>query len=204
MECSQLERFQWDGHSDTFETSTAVLSFVMSQNLQELIIESDPQGCQVLMEKLLYRGNVIRRVNVSHIDLQWKRHYLEESLRHWTHITISEVTLFVVSDILTVGESLTKAVFRVVEGATPTTAIHCPLLQEFEISTSIRTPSLWEGLEANQLQSVQVIFEEGTLNHKLVLDDMAPFLQRHQNLPPPLITPAHVLHSSPLTRLLYV
>jgi hypothetical protein len=90
MECSQLERFQWDGHSDTFETSATVLSFVMSQNLQELVIESDPQGCQVLMEKLLYRGNVIRRINVSHIDIQRKRPYMEESFRHWTHITISE------------------------------------------------------------------------------------------------------------------
>jgi len=203
MKCSQLGRFQWDGDSDAFETSAVILSFEMSQNLEELVISSDPQGCQVLLEKLSYRCDAIRRANISHLHDLNTHPSTKASLRHWTHIMISQgVTLIDISDILAIGESLIKAVFRVIEGPTPTgTAISCPLLQELELSTSIRTPSLWELLEAKLMQSVTVILGGEVLNHKLVLDDMAVFLQQYPNLRSLLIIPPHTLPSSPYTLL---
>jgi hypothetical protein len=193
MECRQLQQFQWDGPSDAFETWTGVLSFMMSQQLEELIVKSDPQGCELLLEKLSYHGNVIRRVNISHLANLTASHYAYESLPHWTHITVSGgVTLSDVSEILNHGERLTKAAFRIVEGAAPlTSSITSPELQDLEICTNMRAHSLWEWLYATRIQSVQMTFGGVVSNRSQVLDDMAPFLKRYPNLSSPLISPMH-------------
>jgi hypothetical protein len=190
-ECHQLQQFKWQGPSDTFETWTSVLSFRMSQQLQELIVKSDPQGCKLLLEKLLYRGNIIRRVNISHLDLDNSSRTLAY-LPHWTHITVSEgVTLSNLSKILTIGKGLTKAAFLIFEGGTPLTSRISSKIQELELCTNIRIPSLWEWLDSIAIQSVKISFGGMVFNHSQVLDDMAPFLQRYPNLPSPLISAIH-------------
>ena len=195
-ECGQLQRFQWEGPSDAFRTWTGVLSFVMSQQLEELTVKSDPQGCRLLLEKLLYDGNVIRRVTVSHLDIL-RGSYTANSLPHWTHITISNgVTLSDISKILNTGRGLTKATFlSIIEGGDSLTGRISSGIQELEICTNIHTPSLWKRLDLSHIQSVKVSFGGVVFNHHQVLYDMAPFLQRYPNLPTPLIYP--VRSSSP-------
>jgi hypothetical protein len=191
MECKQLQRFQWEGPSDAFEVWTSALSFMMSQQFEELIVKSDPQGCKLLLEKLLYPGNVIRRVNISHLDLD-NSPYTHTYLPHWTHITVSGgVTLSDVSEILTAGQGLTKAAFLIFEGGTPLTSWVSSKIQELEIRTYVPTASLWKWLDSNVIQSVKISFGGLVSNHSQVLDDMAPFFQRYPNLPSPLISPIH-------------
>ena len=187
MECSQLQRFEWDGSSDAFETWTSAISFMMSQQLEELIVKSDPQGCKLLLEKLLYRDNAIRRVNISHLDLDDSSH-THAYLPNWTHITVSEgVTLSNFSNILTTGRVLTKAVFLIFEGGGPLTSGISSRIQELELCTSIRTPSLWEWLDSIAIRSVKISFGGVVSNRNQILDDMAPFLQRYPDLPSPRI-----------------
>ena len=192
MKCCELQRFKWEGPSRAFETSTIVWSFVMSSQLEELIVKSDPQGCQILLNKLLYDGNVITRVDLSHFSIKWESLCITESLPYWTHISVSEgVTLLDLSEILIHGGCLTNAVFQVLEGATPSKSeISCPHLKELKLWTNIRTPSLWERLQTIRIESVQVVFGGALTNHQ-VLHDMAPFLQRHPNLSSPLISSVH-------------
>ena len=191
MECKQLQRFQWEGPSDAFEVWTSALSFIMSQQFEELIVKSDPQGCKLLLEKLLYPGNVIRRVNITHLDLDDSPH-THAHLPHWTHITVSGgVKLSVVSEILTAGQSLTKAVFRISEEGTPLISKNTSRIQELVLCTNIRTPSLWKWFDSTAIQSVKIFFGGVVFNNRQVLEDMAPFLQRYPNLPSPLISPIH-------------
>ena len=191
MECSQLQRFEWDGSSDAFETWTSAISFMMSQQLEELIVKSDPQGCKLLLEKLSYKGNVIRRVNISHLDLD-NSPYTRASLPRWTHITVSEgVTLFDLSEILINGRGLIKASCLIIEGGAPLTSKISSVVQELELCTNIRTPSLWKWLDSIRIQSVKISFGKVEFNCSQVLDDMAPFLQRYPNLPSPLISPTY-------------
>jgi hypothetical protein len=172
----------------------------MSQQLEELIVESDPQGCKLLLEKLSYDGNVIRRVNVSHLEISGSPH-THASLPQWTHITVSGgVKLSDLSEILTDCEGLTKATFLIIEGGAPLTSWISSGIQELELCTNIRTPSLWEWLDSIAIQSVKISFGEVLLNHNQVLDDMAPFLQRYPNLPSPLISPIHSSSSYDLLR----
>ena len=191
MECRKLQRFQWEGPSDTFQMWTSVLSFTMSQQLEELIVKSDPQGCKLLLERLSYRGNVIRRVNISYLDLD-KSPYTYASLPRWTHITVSEGVKFSnFSEILINGQSLTKAAFLMEEGGAPLTSWVSSEIQELEIRTFVPTASLWKWLESNAIQSVKISFGGLVSDHSQVLDDMAPFFQRYPNLRSPLISPIH-------------
>jgi hypothetical protein len=196
MECKQLQRFQWEGPKDAFQTWDSVLSFKMSEQLEEVTVKSDPQGCKLLLDKLSYDHNVIRRVTVSHLDVL-RESYTQNSLPHWTHLTISNgVTLSDIAKILIIGQGLTKATFRsVVEGGDPLTSLISSGIQELEICTNIHTPSLWKWLNSIHIQSVKVSFGGVVVIRPQVLNDMAPFLQRYQNLPPPLIYP--VRSSSP-------
>jgi hypothetical protein len=136
LECHQLQRFKlWQGPSDTFETWISVLSFMMSEQLEELIVKSDPRGCEVLLEKLTYDGtsNVIRYVNLSHFDVTRESLNVQESLPYWTHMTFSEgVILSNLSKILTAGQRLTKAAFLIVEGGDPVTSWISSGIQELE------------------------------------------------------------------------
>jgi hypothetical protein len=196
MKCRGLQRFEWEGPSNTFQMWTSVLSFVISQQLEELVVKSDPQGCKLLLEKLSYDGNVIRRVTVSHLDIL-QGSYTANSLLHWAHITISEgVTLSDISKILNIGQGLTKATFRsVIEGGDPLTSLISSGIQELEICTNIHTPSLWKWLNSTHIRSVKISFGGVVVIRPQVLNDMAPFLQRYPNLPPPLIYAVH--RSSP-------
>jgi hypothetical protein len=190
MECKQLQRFKWEGPSDAFQTWTSVLSFVMSQQLEELIVRSDPQGCKLLLEKLLFDENVIRRVNLSHFDATWDLRRMQTYLPYWTHITVSKgVTLSTLSEILIRGQGLTKAAFMIDGGEALTRRIFSPSLQELEISTNMRIPSLWECLDPISIQSVKISIGGVVSGQRQILDDMAPFLQRYPNLPSPLISP---------------
>ena len=188
--CRRLQRFQWEGPSDAFQKWTSVSSFVISQQLEELTVKSGPQGCKLLLEKLSYDGNVIRRVTVSHLDIL-QGSYTANSLPHWTHITISEgVTLSDISKILNTGRGLTKATFlKVIGGGDPLTSLISSGIQELEICTNIHTPSLWKWLNLIHIQSVKISFGGVVFNHSQVLHDIAPFLQRYPNLPSPLIYP---------------
>jgi hypothetical protein len=192
LECHQLRRFKWQGPSDAFETWTSVLSFMVSPKLEELIVKSDPRGCEVLLEKLTYDGNVIRYVNLSHFDVTRESLNVQGSLPYWSHIAVSEgVTLSNLSEILTAGQRLTKAAFRIVEGGDPVISWISSGIQELELCTNIRIPPLWEWLDSIHIQSVKITFGGVVLNHRQVLDDMAPFLQRYPTLPSPLIDPVH-------------
>ena len=196
MKCKQLQRFQWEGPSDAFQTWDSVLSFEMSRHLEEVTVKSDPQGCKLLLDKLSYDGNVIRRVTVSHLDIQ-RESYTANSLPRWTHLTISNgVTLSDISKILNTGLGLTKATFlSVIVGGDPLTSLISSGIQELEICTYIHTPSLWKRLNLIHIQSVKISFGGVVVIRPQVLNDMAPFLQRYPNLPPPLIYP--VRRSSP-------
>ena len=195
MKCSELERFQWEGPSSAFETSTI---FKMSDKLEELIVKSNPQGCNLLLEKLSYVGNVLRRVDISHLMLKDSPD-TNASLPHWTHVTVSEgITLSKLSEILNTGQGLTKAAFFIIEGGDALASRISSGIHELEICTHIRTPSLWEWLDVIHIQSVKISFGGVVSNHDEVLDDMAPFLLRYPNLlpsllisPSPLIYPIH-------------
>ena len=154
------------------------------------------QGCKLLLDKLSYDGNVIRRVTVSHLDIQ-RESYTANSLPRWTHLTISNgVTLSDISKILNTGLGLTKATFlSVIEGGDPLTSLISSGIQELEICTNIHTSSLWKWLNSIHIQSVKISFGGVVVIRPQVLNDMAPFLQRYPNLPPPLIYP--VRRSSP-------
>ena len=192
MKCGQLQRFKWEGPSEAFETSTIILSFVMSSQLEELIVKSDPQGCRILLERLLYDGNVIRKIDFSHFDVTRNSHDVKKSLPYWTHITISKgIPLSDVSEILTNGECLAKAALIIIEGGAPLpSSISSASLQELEICTNIRTRSFWERLTTARLQSVKIAFGGVVSNQSQLLEDMGPFLHRNQNLPSPLISSA--------------
>ena len=188
MQCSQLERFQWEGPSGAFETFTNVLSFAMSCKLEELIVKSNPRGCNLLLEKLSYDGNVIKRVDISHLVLKDSPN-TNASLPHWTHVTVSEgITLSDLSEILNAGQGLTKATFLITEGGDALASSISSGIHELEICTHIRTSLLWEWLFLIHIQSVKISFGGVVSNYGEVLDDMAPFLQRYPNLPSP---PAH-------------
>jgi len=197
MKCSHLQRFQWEGPLNAFEIRTGILSFETSGKLEELIVKSGRQGCKLLLEKLSYRGNSIKRVTISHLKNLSGHYQMHASLPQWTHVRVLKgVILSDVSEILNNGRALTKAAFRIVEGAAPLSSnIISPSLQELEIHTDIRTPSLWKSLYTTRIQSVKITFGWGGLDRSQILDDMAPFLQRHPNTPSPLIYP--VYRSSP-------
>jgi len=197
MKCSHLQRFQWEGPPNAFEPWTGVLSFKMSGKLEELIVKSGRRGCKLLLEQLSYRGNVIKHVNISHLENLSGSYQMHASSPQWTHITVLEgITLSDVSEILNNGRALAKAAFCIIEGAAPLSSnIFSPSLQELEIHTNIRTPSLWEWLYITGIQSVKITFGWGEFGRSQVLEDMAPFLQRHPNIPSLLIHPVH--RSSP-------
>ncbi|KIM37831.1 hypothetical protein M413DRAFT_30505 [Hebeloma cylindrosporum] len=189
VECKELERFHWEGHSEAFELWTGVSAHDMPLKLEELVVKSDPRGCELLLEMLLYNGNIISDVKVSHFDISRESPRVQAYLPCWTHLTVFEgVTLSDLSDILISCGCLTKAAFHIMEGGAQwTSRISCKV-QELEICTNVLTPSLWEWLDADAIQCLKVSFRGVVLNRTQVLDDVALFFQRYPTLPSPLIS----------------
>ncbi|KIM39207.1 hypothetical protein M413DRAFT_29393 [Hebeloma cylindrosporum] len=156
VECKELERFHWEGHSEALELWPSVSAHVMPPKLGELVVKSDPRGCKSLLEMLVYKDNVISDVKVSHFDIMNYSPEVQAYLPCWTHLTVFEgVTLSDLSEILNSCRALTQAAFHIIEGGDHWTSWISSSIQELEICTNALTPSLWEWLDADAIQCLK-------------------------------------------------